>query len=77
VHVCEDGSVEVRLVVDGLRCASCVWVTEHLLQGTPGVHEASVSYATGRATLRWDPEAVDLSTLAGKVAALGYPPSTS
>ncbi|MHC4235574.1 MAG: heavy metal translocating P-type ATPase metal-binding domain-containing protein, partial [Planctomycetota bacterium] len=74
VHVCEDGSVEVRLVVDGLRCASCVWVTEHLLQGTPGVHEASVSYATGRATLRWDPEAVDLSTLAGKVAALGYRP---
>jgi Cu2+-exporting ATPase len=74
VHVCEDGSVEVRLVVDGLRCASCVWVTEHLLQGTPGVREASVSYATGRATLRWDPEAVDLSTLAGRVAALGYRP---
>jgi len=74
VRVCEDGAVEVNLVVDGLRCASCVWVTEHLLQGTPGVHEASVSYATGRATLRWDPEAVDLSTLAGKVATLGYRP---
>jgi len=70
VHVCEDGSVEARLVVDGLRCASCVWVTEHLLQATPGVHEATVSYATGRASLRWDPRTVDLDTLAGKVAAL-------
>jgi len=70
----EDGTAEVRLVLDGLRCASCVWVTEHLLQATPGVEEATVSYATGRASLRWDPETVDLGTLAGKVAALGYRP---
>jgi Cu2+-exporting ATPase len=69
-----DGTTEVRLVVDGLRCASCVWVTEHLLQATPGVEEATVSYATGRASLRWDPEAVDLGILAGKIAALGYRP---
>ncbi len=59
---------------DGLRCASCVWVTEHVLQATPGVREAHVSYATGRASLRWDPEEVDLASLAGKVAALGYRP---
>ncbi len=74
VTLCDDGSAEVRLVLDGLRCASCVWVTEHILQATPGVEEATVSYATGRASLRWDPEAVDLGTLAGKVAALGYRP---
>ena len=56
VTVCEDGSAEVRLVLDGLRCASCVWVTEHVLQATPGVEEATVSYATGRASLKWDPQ---------------------
>jgi len=54
----------VKLVFDGLRCASCVWVTEHVLQATPGVREAHVSYATGRASLRWDPEEVDLASLA-------------
>ena len=69
-----DGTAEVRLVVDGLRCASCVWVTEHLLQATPGVKEATVSYATGRASLRWDPETVSLGVLAGRIAALGYRP---
>ena len=74
VTICDDGSAEVRLVFDGLRCASCVWVTEHILQATPGVEEATVSYATGRASLRWDPDTVDLGTLAGKVAALGYRP---
>ena len=34
VYTCEDGTEEVRLMVDGLRCASCVWVTESLLQQT-------------------------------------------
>lgn len=74
IHLAGDGTAEVRLVLDGLRCASCVWVTEHLLQATPGVHEAMVSYATGRASVRWDPDRVDLGTLAGKIAALGYRP---
>ena len=61
--------MSARLVVDGLRCASCVWVTEKVLERTAGVAEATVSYATGRATLRWDPGRVDLSTLAARIAA--------
>jgi Cu2+-exporting ATPase len=51
-----------------------VWVTEHLLRATPGVQEATVSYATGRATLRWDPAVANLGALAGRIAALGYHP---
>jgi Cu2+-exporting ATPase len=68
------GHCEARLVVDGLRCASCVWVTEKVLERTPGVEAAMVSYATGRATVRWDPTKVDLATLARRIAALGYRP---
>lgn len=74
VEVGADRSCGVRLQVDGLRCASCVWVTEHVLQRVPGVQAAQVSYATGRATLRWDPGATDLDTLAGTIQALGYRP---
>jgi Cu2+-exporting ATPase len=68
------GMAETRLVVDGLRCASCVWVTEHVLQRTPGVAEATISYATGRCILRWDPERAELAELAGRIATLGYRP---
>ena len=70
----EDGFCEIRLSVDGLRCASCVWVTEGVLQRTEGVEEATVSYATGRATLRWDPERIGVGEIAGQIAALGYRP---
>lgn len=69
-----NGLCEVRLAVDGLRCASCVWVTENVLVRTHGVEEATVSYATGRAALRWRPDEVTLGELAGRIAALGYRP---
>lgn len=68
------GVAKAQLMVDGLRCASCVWVTEHVLQSTPGVIDATVSYATGRCTLRWDPDRVGLQDLAGRIATLGYRP---
>lgn len=68
------GEVGCRLVVDGLRCASCVWVVEGVLQRTEGVKRATVSYATGRATVAFDPQVVELADLARRVAALGYRP---
>jgi len=74
VTVGEDGLAEIRLQVDGLRCASCVWVTENVLQRTDGVMEATLSYATGRARVRWDPGKVKLGEVAGRISALGYRP---
>ncbi len=69
-----DGTEAAHLRIDGLRCSACVWVTERIVADTPGVVEATVSYATGRAELRWDPERVNLDEVLQKVAALGYTP---
>ncbi len=69
-----DGTVEAGLVIEGLRCASCVWLTENILQRTPGVTEATVSYATGRATVRWRKSDTDLAAVAGRISSLGYQP---
>jgi P-type Cu2+ transporter len=68
------GDSRARVQIDGLRCASCVWVIERVLEQTPGVREATVSYATGRASLAWDPAIVTLPSLASRIAALGYVP---
>jgi Cu2+-exporting ATPase len=69
-----DGRCEARLVVDGIRCTSCTWVVEHVLQATDGVSEAHVSYATGRAIVTFDPQKMQLRDVAGRVAAVGYRP---
>jgi Cu2+-exporting ATPase len=68
------GLCEVRLRVDGLRCASCVWVVERILEATPGVTHAHVSYASGRVTLRWHPADTNLERVADRIAAIGYSP---
>jgi P-type Cu2+ transporter len=74
VETRDDGTCEARLMVDGLRCASCVWVVERVLERTPGVTLAHVSYATGRATLRWNPAQSGLAELARTIGSLGYTP---
>lgn len=74
VEVDADGVASVRLAVDGLRCASCVWVTENVLQRTPGVVEAQLSHGSGRARLRWDPARTSLPALARTISTLGYTP---
>ncbi|MEN0064732.1 MAG: heavy metal translocating P-type ATPase metal-binding domain-containing protein [Myxococcota bacterium] len=63
-----------RLSIDGLRCASCVWLVEGVLQRTEGVHRATVSYASGRAQIVFDPDLVSIETLGGRIAGLGYVP---
>jgi P-type Cu2+ transporter len=74
VTVDRDGSCQVTFGLDGLRCASCTWVTERVLERTPGVLDAHVSYASGRATVRFAPDRVQVDGLVKRVAALGYVP---
>ncbi len=65
--VCETG-----LFLDGLRCAGCVGRVERALEEAPGVVAASVSFATHRALVRFDPSRTDADALVGAVEALGY-----
>jgi Cu2+-exporting ATPase len=74
VETLADGSCEARFALDGMRCASCTWVTEHVLARTDGVLDAHVSYASGRATVKFDPQKVDLGAIVERAAALGYRP---
>ena len=69
-----DGADEVEVYVDGIRCASCVWLNERLLSRTSGVTFARVNYATHRARVRWDPARADLETVLGRIRAAGYVP---
>ncbi len=70
----EDGLSEVDLYVEGIRCASCVWLNERLLSRTPGVAYARVNYATHRARVRFDPARADLAAVLGRIRSAGYLP---
>lgn len=70
----DGASAEVDVAIDGIRCASCVWLNERLLQRTPGVLAARVNYATHRARIRFDPRAIDLPRVLSRIQAAGYEP---
>ena len=61
----------VELPIEGMTCASCANRIERTLNKVDGV-SASVNYATERATVRYDPAAVEPEQLIGAVEAAGY-----
>ncbi len=62
----------INLAVDGLNCASCVGRAEKALRAVPGVLDASVNLATGRAHIRVTVGAATADELAAAVTAAGY-----
>ncbi len=62
----------LSLPVVGMTCASCAAQVEKRLRQTPGVREASVNLATGRATVSFDPARVGAPRLVAAVHAAGY-----
>lgn len=59
-----------ELQIEGMTCASCVRRVEKALSKVPGVTEASVNYATERASVAH--ESVDIAALTKAVSDAGY-----
>jgi Cu+-exporting ATPase len=60
------------LPIEGMSCASCAARIEKALVATDGVADASVNFASKRATVTFDPHAVHRGDLTRTVAGLGY-----
>jgi Cu+-exporting ATPase len=66
------GAGQVSLPVTGMSCAACARTIERTLQGVSGVETAGVNFATGLATVVFDPSVVDLPDLVEAVREAGY-----
>src|SRR5450830_605962 len=62
----------VELPITGMTCASCVARNEKALRNVEGVDDASVNFATEKATIAFDPEVVSADELVHAVEAAGY-----
>ena len=74
VHRRADGSAEVSVLVEGMRCAACSWLIERSLAAVDGVRETSVNVGGKRVTIAWEPQTVALSDVLGAIARIGYTP---
>jgi len=62
----------VELSITGMDCAACAANLEQALKAREGVSEANVSFATERAAVAYDPEAISLKEIIGVVEETGY-----
>jgi Cu2+-exporting ATPase len=63
---------EAALILEGIVCAACVWLSERHVNALPGVLEFRVNYSTHRARVRWDERQTRLSEILAAIAAIGY-----
>ncbi|KAF0216318.1 MAG: Cu2+-exporting [Geobacteraceae bacterium] len=69
-----DGKSAIDILIDGIRCATCVWLNEKIVSRLPGVTEVRVNYATSRALVLFDPGLVTPSAIFERIGELGYVP---
>ena len=63
---------QTELPITGMTCAACANRVEKGLQKLPGVSQATVNFATEKASVSFDEEQSKLSDLHQKVEQLGY-----
>ncbi|MBE9516237.1 MAG: heavy metal translocating P-type ATPase [Proteobacteria bacterium] len=69
----EEGDIrEVSLVLEGISCAACIWLSEQHLAQLPGVKSAHINYTTRRARVRWDNSQIQLSQILEAISHIGY-----
>ncbi|MBS0377757.1 MAG: heavy metal translocating P-type ATPase [Proteobacteria bacterium] len=73
-HLRPDGSCEVSVAIEGVRCAACSWLIRNVLERLPGVAEVTVRPTDGRAQIRYQPSRCTLSALLETIERLGYRP---
>ena len=72
VEVDERNLKTASLILEGITCAACIWLSERHVRTLPGVVEFHVNYSTHRARVRWDDSRVRLSEILKAIAAIGY-----
>lgn len=72
VMIGDNGRI-IDIGIEGMSCASCVTRIERAVEAVPGVQDASVNLATGRARVRAG-SAAEMGSIVSAVQAAGYQP---
>ena len=72
VETMSDGMCSVRLAVDGLHCAACIWLIERMQPTMPGLLSVQVRMSDRTIELVYDPHRTQPVDVSRKLARLGY-----
>ena len=63
---------EVSLVIEGIHCAACVWLNEHILSLQNGIKKAHINYTNNKAKILFDSTQISLSAIFKLIESIGY-----
>lgn len=63
---------KITIGIEGMSCAGCAARIDKALNEIEGVHEASVNFATTKATVLYDPARISVNEIVGRIRNLGY-----
>ncbi len=66
------GRRETMMLIDGVRCAACVWLIERALGSMPGVLSVQVNAASRRARVIWRDAEITLPQILAVLSRAGY-----
>lgn len=70
----EDGTARtiLNLIITGMNCTACAQNISKILKREEGIADANVSFATGTATVRYDPEKISKGKIVQIIDETGY-----
>ena len=72
-HTAKVGELnEVSLVIEGIHCAACVWLNEHILSMQKGIKKAHINYTNNKAKILFDSAQISLSRIFELIESIGY-----
>ena len=75
-HAADAGAGRFVLIrIEGMHCHKCEQSIKKNLQRNPGVHEVEVDFASGQASILFDPEKIKIGELIEAVKETGYKPT--
>jgi Cu2+-exporting ATPase len=70
----KNGVAETTVELGGMYCSACVWLFESALKRHESIEAVTMSPASRRAVIRWDPAAMPFSRLLSAIAGVGFRP---
>jgi len=72
VHIRADDRREAALILEGIVCAACVWMSEKHIAALAGVESIQINFSTRRAQVVWDEQSIKLSQIIQAFSQIGY-----
>ena len=69
-----EGDIELSIVIDNIRCASCIWLIERSLLDDGRIKSIRINYSNHKAKIRFSPLDISIDDMLEIITSLGYCP---